>query len=134
MICVDRRAELLDRIVVVPSIFGGKPVIRGRRLAVEHVLAMLAAGDEEETILNGYRWLEPDDIRACLIFAQLMDREEDWERDREWGQEVEPDENEIVFGADASEEPYQEWREFAEPDYDAEEEMRTMASSLSPLR
>ena len=66
---VDRRRELLDRIVVVPRIFGGKPVIRGRRLAVEHVLAMLAAGDDEETILRGYRWLDPDDIQACLLFA-----------------------------------------------------------------
>ena len=74
---VDRRRELLDRIVVVPGIFGGKPVIRGRRLAVEHVLTMIAAGDDEETILGGYRWLEPDDIQACLLFAQLMDREDD---------------------------------------------------------
>ena len=74
---VDPKRELLDRIVVVPGIFGGKPVIRGRRLAVEHVLAMLAAGDDEDTILRGYRWLEPDDIQACLVFAQLMDREED---------------------------------------------------------
>ena len=42
--------ELLDRITVNPGIFGGKPIIRGRRLAVEHVLGMLAAGDTVETI------------------------------------------------------------------------------------
>jgi uncharacterized protein (DUF433 family) len=30
--------ELLKRITVTPGIFGGKPIIRGRRLAVEHVL------------------------------------------------------------------------------------------------
>jgi len=35
---------LLKRITVNPKIFGGKPIIRGRRLAVEHVLGMLAAG------------------------------------------------------------------------------------------
>ena len=35
--------DLLDRITVNPEIFGGKPIIRGRRLAVEHVLGMLAA-------------------------------------------------------------------------------------------
>ena len=34
---------LLKRITVNPKIFGGKPIIRGRRLAVEHVLGMLAA-------------------------------------------------------------------------------------------
>ena len=32
--------ELLRRITVDPKIFGGKPIIRGRRLAVEHVLGM----------------------------------------------------------------------------------------------
>jgi hypothetical protein len=37
-------SQLLGRITVNPAIFGGKPIIRGRRLAVEHVLAMLAAG------------------------------------------------------------------------------------------
>jgi len=62
--------KLLERITVNPKIFGGKPIIRGRRLAVEHVLGMLAAGDSPETILKGYPWLEPDDIRACLIRAR----------------------------------------------------------------
>ena len=58
--------ELLQRITVDPQIFGGKPIIRGRRLAVEHILGMLAAGDTAETILEGYPWLEPEDIQACL--------------------------------------------------------------------
>lgn len=60
---------LLARITVNPQIFGGKPIIRGRRLAVEHVLGMLAAGDSPETILEGYPWLEPEDVRACLVYA-----------------------------------------------------------------
>ena len=63
---------LLERITVDPAIFGGKPIIRGRRLAVEHVLAMLAAGDTPETILAGYAWLEPEDIRACLVYAHRL--------------------------------------------------------------
>jgi uncharacterized protein (DUF433 family) len=65
-------ADILDRITTDPRIFGGKPIIRGRRLAVEHVLEMLAAGDTPETILQGYDWLEPDDIRACLAYAQKL--------------------------------------------------------------
>jgi uncharacterized protein (DUF433 family) len=64
--------ELLERITVNPAIFGGKPIIRGRRLAVEHVLGMLEAGDSWDTIVEGYPWLEPDDIRACLKYAQRM--------------------------------------------------------------
>lgn len=65
-------ARLLERITVDPSVFGGKPIIRGRRLAVEHVLGMLAAGDSPETILEGYDWLEREDIQACLVFARRM--------------------------------------------------------------
>lgn len=61
---------LLERITVNPQIFGGKPVVRGRRLAVEHVLGMLAAGDDFETILEGYPWLERADIQACLVYAR----------------------------------------------------------------
>ena len=64
--------ELLKRITIDPRIFGGKPIIRGRRLAVEHVLGMLAAGDTAESILQGYPWLEPADIRACLAFARRL--------------------------------------------------------------
>jgi uncharacterized protein (DUF433 family) len=63
---------LLARITVNQAIFGGKPIIRGRRLAVEHILGMLAAGDSAETILEGYPWLEPEDIRACLVYARRL--------------------------------------------------------------
>lgn len=64
--------ELLERITFDAKIFRGKPIIRGRRLAVEHVLAMLAAGDTPETIVKGYPWLEPEDIRACLTYARRI--------------------------------------------------------------
>lgn len=64
--------KLLERITVNPKIFGGKPIIRGRRLAVEHVLGMLAAGDTPETILQGYPWLEPADVQACLVYARRL--------------------------------------------------------------
>ena len=62
--------ELLDRITVRPEIFGGKPIIRDMRIAVEHILAMLAAGDTSATILRQYTFLEPEDIQACLVFAK----------------------------------------------------------------
>jgi uncharacterized protein (DUF433 family) len=64
--------ELLRRITVNPGIFGGKPIIRDRRLAVEHVLGMLAAGDDFETLLQGYPWLEREDILACLAYAHRL--------------------------------------------------------------
>ncbi len=65
-------AKLMERITLNPKIFGGKPIIRGRRLAVEHVLGMLAAGDTPETILEGYPWLEAEDIQACLLYARKV--------------------------------------------------------------
>lgn len=59
--------KLLQRITINPHIFGGKPLIRGHRLAVEHILGMLAAGDSPDTVLEGYPWLESADIQACLV-------------------------------------------------------------------
>ena len=71
-----KQEELMDRITCNSEIFGGKPIIRGRRLAVEHVLDMLAAGDDAATILAGYPWLEPEDIQACLVYASRLARHE----------------------------------------------------------
>jgi uncharacterized protein (DUF433 family) len=64
--------ELLARITVNPQIFAGKPIIRGRRLAVEQVLGMLAAGDTTETLRAAYPWLEAEDVRACLVYAHCL--------------------------------------------------------------
>jgi uncharacterized protein (DUF433 family) len=65
-------ADLLTRIGVNPRIFGEKPIVRGRRMAVEHILGMLAAGDSAEAILGAYPYLEAEDIQACLVFARRL--------------------------------------------------------------
>lgn len=62
-------SELLARITINPEILGGKPIIRGKRVAVEHILNMLAVGDDEATILEGYPWMVREDIQACLLYA-----------------------------------------------------------------
>lgn len=61
--------DLLKRITFNPKIYGGKAIIRGHRLAVEHVLDMLAAGSPPQEIVDAYDWLELDDVTACLIYA-----------------------------------------------------------------
>jgi uncharacterized protein (DUF433 family) len=66
------KSELLARITTDAKISGAKPIIRGHRLAVEHVLGMLAAGDTPEVILRGYSWMEADDVRACLVYARRL--------------------------------------------------------------
>jgi uncharacterized protein (DUF433 family) len=65
-------ADLMKRITVNARIFGGKPIIRGRRLAVEHVLGMLAAGDSLEDLLRDYPWLQREDVLACLAYARRV--------------------------------------------------------------
>jgi uncharacterized protein (DUF433 family) len=65
-------AKLLERITVNPGIFGGKPIVRGRRLAVEHVLGMLAAGDTVDDLVAAYPWLEREDVLACLAYARRV--------------------------------------------------------------
>ena len=66
---MNTHSELLKRITVRADVFGGKPIIRDMRIAVEHIMGMLAAGDTAETILDEYPDLTAEDIQACLLFA-----------------------------------------------------------------
>ena len=63
-------AQLAERITFNPEIFGGKPIIRGMRIAVEHILGMMAAGSSVEELLEAYDFLEREDILACLEYAR----------------------------------------------------------------
>jgi len=60
---------LLDRISVNPEVMHGRPTVRGLRIRVADVLALLAGGASESEILADYPYLERDDIRACLEYA-----------------------------------------------------------------
>src|ERR1044071_4885988 len=70
--CMDPETDLLTRITIDPGIFRGKPIIRGRRLAVEHILGMLAAGDTLDDLLRAYAWLEREDVLASLAYARRV--------------------------------------------------------------
>ena len=61
--------DLLKRITIAPEICHGKPCIRGLRYPVEMILELLSAGMTPEEILADYDDLEPEDIRAALLFA-----------------------------------------------------------------
>jgi uncharacterized protein (DUF433 family) len=58
--------DLLERIELNPKVMAGKPVIRGTRLPVEHILNLLAHGAKEIDILNEYDGLDTADIKACV--------------------------------------------------------------------
>ena len=61
--------QLLERISVHPDVFGGKPMIRDMRIAVEHILGMLAGGETAQSILKEYPYLESEDIRVCFAYV-----------------------------------------------------------------
>jgi uncharacterized protein (DUF433 family) len=63
------KEELLDRIVINPKVMVGKPVIRGTRLTVQHILNLLAHGETIDEILREYEGLAYEDVLACLMFA-----------------------------------------------------------------
>jgi uncharacterized protein (DUF433 family) len=58
-----------QRIVVDPKVMFGKPVIKGTRITVEHILRKLADGMAEEQILEHHPHLAVADIRAAAAFA-----------------------------------------------------------------
>jgi uncharacterized protein (DUF433 family) len=58
-----------DRINLYPQVLVGKPVIKGTRIAVEHVVSLLAQGWTEAEVLQSYPHLTRDDILACLGYA-----------------------------------------------------------------
>ncbi len=53
---------------------GGRPTIRGMRIAVADVLGWLAAGMSHQEILSDYPELTDEDIRACLAYAADRER------------------------------------------------------------
>jgi uncharacterized protein (DUF433 family) len=59
--------EMVERITLNPKVLSGKPVIKGTRLSVEFILNLLAHGTTEAEILEEYKGLSEDDIRACLL-------------------------------------------------------------------
>ena len=61
--------ELIERIEVNPAVMVGKPVIRGTRLTVEHILNLLAHGSTSQEILEEYAGMTLADVHACLLFA-----------------------------------------------------------------
>ena len=57
------------RIIANPEILGGKPVVEGTRLSVEHILGLLASGMSNEEIVADYPDLNEGSIRAVLAYA-----------------------------------------------------------------
>ena len=64
-----------ERITIKPDVMGGLPVIRGLRMPVATVVAMVADGMSVAEILDDFPDLEADDIAEALRYAAAAVRE-----------------------------------------------------------
>lgn len=60
---------MFDRISIDSGICHGQACIKGTRIPVHQILAMLANGDTFESLLNSYPQITREDIRACLEYG-----------------------------------------------------------------
>jgi uncharacterized protein (DUF433 family) len=58
-----------DRITVEAGKMGGKPCIRGLRISVPDVLAILASYPDRSRLFANYPDLEEEDLKQALAFA-----------------------------------------------------------------
>ena len=71
--------DLLKRIHLNPKIMVGKPVIRGTRITVEHIMNELASGMNVADILREYPDLKEEDVRAACAYAAASLADESFE-------------------------------------------------------
>ena len=63
------------RITINPRQMGGVPCLRGLRITVATIVALVAEGQTPEQILALYPDLEAEDIRESLLYAAEAVRE-----------------------------------------------------------
>ena len=63
-------SDLKERVTINPNQCGGKPCIRGLRIRVIDILDLLAAGLSHAEFLEEHPDLEPEDIKAALLYAR----------------------------------------------------------------
>ena len=59
----------MRRVVADPEILGGKPILEGTRLSVEHILGLLAHGMSQNEIVESYPELSIDDVNIVVQYA-----------------------------------------------------------------
>src|SRR2546429_9183106 len=61
-----------DRIVRIPGVVGGKPVIKGTRIPVALILERLEEDTDTKHLFEDYPQLTQEDIKACLWYAKEL--------------------------------------------------------------
>jgi uncharacterized protein (DUF433 family) len=60
---------VFQRIVSDPSVFGGKPCIRGTRISVEFILELIASGASRDDIIRAWPNLTAEDVEEAVLYA-----------------------------------------------------------------
>ncbi|MHB1418269.1 MAG: DUF433 domain-containing protein [Bacillota bacterium] len=71
---MEENTNTVNRIVSDPAILGGKPVIKGTRIAVYLILDLLSEAYSFNDILALYPHLSLEDIKACIQYAAKVCR------------------------------------------------------------
>ena len=66
-----------QRVVSDPQVCHGKPCVRGTRIMVSVILDNLAEGLSPGEIVAEYPPLTLDDVRAAIVYAAMLTREEE---------------------------------------------------------
>lgn len=69
---------MFERIFVNPQVLGGKPCVKGTRVAVYMVLELLEDGlTFDEIIRDCYPQLTKEDLMACVEYARTLVEQEE---------------------------------------------------------
>ncbi len=59
-----------DHIEINDKILVGKPVVKGTRLSVEHIINLLASGWTEQKIIENHPRLTKENMQAIFMYIQ----------------------------------------------------------------
>jgi uncharacterized protein (DUF433 family) len=59
-----------DRIVRIPGVLGGKPVIKGTRIPIDLILERLALDLDLKTLFEDYPDLTEEDVKVYIAYAK----------------------------------------------------------------
>ncbi len=65
-----------DYIQQKPGVLGGKPVIKGTRIAADLILEKFGAGETVEDLMAAYPHITKDQLLACISYGAAVIRNE----------------------------------------------------------
>src|SRR5207237_7114337 len=72
-----KQTDYQERIVRIPGLVGGKPVIKGTRIPVDMILERLTYDLDLKALFEDYPDLTEEDIKACLAYAKELVEDEE---------------------------------------------------------